>query len=244
MILADVRTRLGRDDARLVIRLLASAGGRDRASLEARLADEGLAALLDDPALLGALVRSPQAVRASLPLTCYVLVRHALRQAGLDDRAIADYVAAVLLPFGLRGRAHRLSEQDDELYDSLVALCAAVESGDPRRSFLARVHLGNYALWLSGLFPDHIEQRRWRRGGPDLGYYETLGRRGYRLAADHRLSGEYGMSTLYGHAADAFPRLRRALNALSDTLLFPHVQTPERVMRQVRDDVLLRLGEA
>jgi hypothetical protein len=163
-----------------------------------------------------------------------------MKSAGADDRCLSDYVAAILLHFGLKQRALQLSDHDDQTYDTLAAIGEEIEGNDAQRSFLARAHLGNYALWLSGLFPDHIEQRRWRRGGPDLGYFETMGQRGYRLAADHRLAGEHGLTPLFAAAAERFPTVRRALNQVSDRLLFPHVSTPERLMRQVRDEFPVR----
>jgi len=161
---------------------------------------------------------------------------------GEDDRALADYVAAIVLHFGVRDRATRIAEGDDEVYTTLASLLADVDSADARRSFLVRVHLGNYALWLSGLFPDHVESRRWRRGGPDLGYYEEMGRRGYQLAASHRLATEFGVGPLFDAAADRFGVLRLALTRVSDVLLFPHRHTPERLMRQVADESRHRLA--
>lgn len=236
MILANVRARLGREDAQLAVRLVARGSGRVQDAAEARLADEGLDALLDDPRLLEGLLEARQGAHASLPLFSYVVVRHALRAAGAEERVLADYVAAILLHFGLRQRATRLSEHDDATYDTLASLGEAIEGTDATRAFMARAHMGNYALWLSGLFPDHIEQRRWRRGGPDLGYFEEMGARGFRLAADHRMASDHGLAPLFDAAAERFPRLRLALNHVSDRLLFPHVHTPERLMRQVRDD--------
>ncbi len=235
MILANTRARLGREDAQLVVRLVARGSGRVQDEAEGTLADRGLDPLLDDPRVLDGLLSARQGAHASLPLFSYVVVRHALRQAGVDDRLVADYVASILLHFGLRQRARRLADHDDATYDSLAALGEELEGADAQRAFLARAHLGNYALWLSGLFPDHIEQRRWRRGGPDLGYFEAMGQRGFRLAADHRLANEHGLAPLFAVAAERFPTLRVALNRISDRLLFPHVHTPERLMRQVRD---------
>jgi hypothetical protein len=235
MILADTRSRLGRDDAQLVVRLIARGSSRAQDEAEATLADQGLDPLLDDARLLDGLLDARQGAHASLPLFCYVVVRHALRRVGEPDRQLADYVASILLHFGQRQRAQRITTHDDERYDTLAALGEALDAADGSRAFLARAHLGNYALWLSGLFPDHIEQRRWRRGGPDLRYYETMGTRGYRLAADHRLAGRHGLQPVYARAAERFPQLRRALNQVSDRLLFPHVHTPERLMRQVHD---------
>lgn len=236
MILANVRQRLGRDDAQLVLRLIARGSAEEYERGENALRDDGIDALLDDPRLIGALLDSPQGARASFPLFAYVVVRNALRQAGEGDRVLADYAASILLHFGLRDAAHRVGAADDEVYTTLADLLRDVESADGRRSFLVRAHLGNYALWVSGLFPDYIESRRWRRGGPDLEYYEEMGRRGFQLAADHRLASEHGLDALYTAAAERFAVMRVALNAVSDALLFPHHHTPERLMRQVRDE--------
>jgi hypothetical protein len=236
MILADTRHRLTRDDAQLAARLLAAEYGDDPADIEARIADEGIDTILDDPRLPGALLRQPRGAHASLNLFAYVMVRTALRRAGENDRGLADYVSAIVINFGIRDRAHRIAESDDEIYEALADLARDVDDSDGRRSFLVRTHLGNYSLWLSGIFPDFIEQRRWRRGGPDLDYYEEMGRRGFRLAADHRLAEEHGLTTLYATAAERFGVLRTALNAVSDRLFFPAVNSPERLMRQVRDE--------
>lgn len=235
MILADTRHRLTRNDAQLAARLLAADSGESVEALEARLADEGINAILDDPRLPAALLRDPRGAHASFPLFAYVMIRQALRRMGEEDRGLADYVSAVLIHFGFRDRAYRVSEGDDEVYTALAQLAEDVEDRDPRRSFFVRTHLGNYALWLSGLFPDYIEQRRWRRGGPEIEYYEEMGRRGFQLAADTRLAEEHGLSELYSAAAERFGVLRMALNGVSDSLFFPTVQTPERLMRQVRD---------
>lgn len=237
MIFANVRSQMDRVDAQLAVRLVARGSGKAQDEAEARLADEGIDPLLDDPRLMEGLLDARQAAHASLPMFCYVTVRHTLKAAGADERVLADYVASILLHFGLRQRATRLKEHDDESFTTLADICEAIESADQTRSFMARAHLGNYALWLSGLFPDSIEYRRWRRGGPHLGYYETMGAKGFRLAASHRLANEHGMTSVYEVAAERFPRIRCALNRMSDRLLFPHVHSPERLMRQVRDDM-------
>ena len=233
MILADVRHRLTRNDAQLAMRLIARGDERELEQCEAALRDRGIDALLDDPRLIGALMNAPQGACSSFPLFAYVAVRHALHEAGEDNRALADYMAAVLIAFGTKGRAERVADSDDERYDTLAALIGDANDPDAKRSFLVRAHLGNYALWLAGLFPDAISHRRWRKGGPDLDYYDEMGKRGFQLAADHRLAEQHGLRTLYAMAALRFETMRCALNNVSDRMLFPNVHTPERLMRQV-----------
>lgn len=236
MILANTRRSLTRDDAQLAARLIADGDDAELGRLESRLADEGIDAILDDPRLPEALLRMGRGALASFRLFAYVTVRDALRRTGEHDRALADYLAAMLVHFSRADHVHRIAQADDEVYGTLVDLLADVDDPDARRSFLVRVHLGNYALWLSGLFPDHIEQRKWRRGGPDLEYYEAMGQRGFELASRHTLATQHGLAPLYANAAARFGLLRLALNSVSDRLLFPHVNTPERLMRQVRDE--------
>jgi len=240
MIHATVRHHLSRDDAQLVARLICRDSGEPLEEIEHRLADQGIDAVLDDPRLPAALLRAGHGGRASLPLFLYVMVRHALRRVGEEDRRLADYVAAILMHFGMRDNAQRISAADDQVYDTLAALLADVDDPDGRRSFLVRTHLGNYALWLSGMYPDYIEHRRWRRGGPDLDYYEEMGRRGFQLAAGHRLADDHGLTMLFTTAAERFGLLRAALNDVSDALLFPDRYSPERLMRQVTSEARWR----
>ncbi|HEY7232606.1 MAG TPA: hypothetical protein VH539_00590 [Gemmatimonadaceae bacterium] len=242
MILANTRQHLTRNDAQLAMRILASGSDTELAELEARLAGDGIDAILDDPRLPLALLRSASGAHASLPLFAYVMVRHTLRRLGESERSLADYLASIVVHFGIRDRSTRLGESDDRIYAALTDLYHDVNDPDARRSLLVRAHLGNYALWLSGIFPDYVEHRRWNRGGPHLGYFEEMGRRGFQLAAEHRLAEEHGLAPLYAAAADRFGLLRLALNSLSDWLFFPNVHTPERLMRQVTDEAKWKLA--
>ena len=242
MLVANVRSRFTRADAHLALALLDQSGDETVEKSEERLRDEGLDAILDDPRLLRALLTTRLGSRASEPLFLYVVARHAMLQSGEDEVMLADYAASILLHFGLRDRANRIADADDETYDTLAALVGDVDGPDTRRNFLVRAHLGNYALWLAGIFPDYIEHRRWRRGGPPIDYYDEMGQRGFQLAAEHRMASEHGLKPMFALAAEKFPVMRVALNLVSDTLMFPNVSSPERLMRQVRDEARWKIA--
>ena len=105
----------------------------------------------------------------------YVLARHVLRQAGINDRKLCDYVASLLETFSrISGlQAPHLADERGQQYisDMLIALTRAT----PEQAFLLRAHVGNYSLFLSGIFHENT-QRRSRRGAPDLKFYEQVGR--------------------------------------------------------------------
>jgi hypothetical protein len=234
VILPNVRASFGRTEANAVLRLLDSGDPRARDQARDRLRTEGFDALLDDPRTLNAVLTADPGT--SPGLVFYLLVRHALLESGIDDRTLADYLAALLMEFGREDRAYRIQEGDPDRFFYLVDLMAAMDGPDGRRQFLLRAHMGNFALWLSGIFPDYVVARVQRRGAPGLGYFEAVGASGYRLAADSPLARRYGVDGVYRTAAGAFPALRVALNRIADRYLFRDGGSINRLLRRVADD--------
>jgi hypothetical protein len=83
-----------------------------------------------------------------------------------------------------------------------------------------RVAIGNYSLFLSGVFPARIRFRAERRGFPDLTYYEGVGRTQYLAASDHRLAQRYAVAEVLSTLAERFQTTRRALNDIADRLFW------------------------
>lgn len=191
--------------------------------------EEGIDALLDAPELPRLLREVRNLGSPSPALFIYVTMRSALRAVGIDDVPLSDYLGALVLEFGLQNRAYRIARHDDDEYRYLTDILRALQEHSGRRAFLLRAHLGNYSLWLTGVFPDYVVARRERRGAPDFRYYEDLGASGYLLAADHRLAHEYGLRDLYRRAAASMRPIRIALNRVSDRLLFPHASPVRRL---------------
>jgi len=235
MIAANVRAALGAADVQLATTLLATREDERRAIAE-RVNAEGPDALWDDPRLLDALVACRDLTAPPATLLMYVALRRTLLELGIDDRDVTDYCASMLLAFGKSDRAWRVSEHDENRYGYLVDLAAEAERNDGERGFQIRVHMGNFALWLTGIFPDYIAARRSRKGGPDLPYYEAMGRSGYLSASDHRLAGRLGLGGVLRSAGERFSELRVAMNRISDRLMFPAHVSADRLLRQVEDD--------
>lgn len=236
MIVPNVRTSFGRSEAAFLVWLLSRGAESERDRLEARVGEEGLDVILDDPRTLNAVLAGREFSSASAEMVFYLLVRHALLEDGLEDRLLADYVATLLVSFGRAGRAFHVEDGDQEFHH-LVDIVTAAGQASGSRAFLLRAHLGEYALWLSGLFPDHITARVQRRGAPGLDYYEELGSFGYRRAAEHVDAEQHGLGGVYRRCAEGFPTLRSALNRISDRYLFPaRGDRIERLLRQVSDE--------
>ncbi len=238
MIGTTVRASLTAGDEAVAIACLAGSAA-EAARLRARVREDGADVVWDDARLLPALLASTALTHPSAALFVYVALRRVLIEVGVDRRDLADYGAALVIAFGRGDRAWRPGERDENRYAYVTDLLEATARADSERQFQLLAHLGNFALWLTGLFPDHIAAKAGRKGGPDLGYYEAAGRSGFQRAAEHRLAGNYGLAELLGEAGERFTQMRVALNHLSDRMLFPHVHTPERLLRQVQDEFRL-----
>lgn len=180
---------------------------------------ESLNLILDQQRLFHALLEDRGLLGISTCFYFYVLVRHTLLRAEVDDRNLADYVAALLAEFASTRRMRGLSEEGEGATDYLVDLLRAMDEADESTRFLLTLHLGNYALFLSGLFSEYIEYRARRRAAPGLSYYEELGSGHFRAARSHRLAARYDLAPVLVSLAEKFGPTRRALNDLSDRLL-------------------------
>src|ERR1017187_1899452 len=181
------------------------------------LADEDSRDLiLADEPLLHALLERGGGLRVSSRFYFYILVRQVLRRSGIQDRAVADYVAEVLAAFSRTERAACVVPGQAAPLDYFFDMLAALQTADDRTSFFIRVHIGNHSLFLSGVFPERIRFRAEARGFPDLKYYEALGRTQYRVASDHRLAHRYELAGIFSTLADRFETTRLALNDIAD----------------------------
>lgn len=236
MILPTIRASISRDDALHLVELLGRNDKELREAARQRLEDHGVDALLDDPRVRNALLTDAD-VRIAPGVVFFVLVRQALIECGVDDSDTADFVASLVLAFGRARAAYRPSEDDSAEYFYLVDLLAELRSADPRRAFLLRSHLGNYSLWLAGLFPDYLERRHRRRGAPSVGYFDRMGSSGYATAARSREAEALGVREVFDRVGRDFVKVRFALNQVSERVMWPTGGDPvARLIRGVERD--------
>ena len=239
MILANLQERLTRKDLEFLVRALSQDDEQRKTELEQLLVQQGVDALLGRPELFQ-LLRDSQGLGSPSPeLFICVAVRETLRRVGIADARLSNYLGALLYEFGLRDRAYRISPHDDQVYRYVADIVADIDQESGRRRFLLQAHLGNFTLWLAGVFPDRISARKQLRGGPGMEYYETMGARGFRQAATNRIARSLDVADLYSRVADSFATLRVALNRLSDDMLFADYSSADKLMRQVRDEFRL-----
>ena len=192
----------------------------DTAALRDLLADdETRDQILDDDAIYRAVLERTGCLTISGHLYFYVLVRHSLRSAGISSRAVADYVAELLTQFTRTERTRARLPGETAPLDYFYEMLAALTRADERSTFELRSHMGNQALYYTGLFSERIGSRVRRQGFPDVGYYERVGRSSFASASRHRLAERFGLEEVFALLAECFHEARLALNELTERLI-------------------------
>jgi hypothetical protein len=219
VIQANCRVRLTAADIDFILAALHQKPGSAE-HLTQLLADpEARDVILDDEGLFRAVLEQRSCLPISAHFYFYILVRNTFRRSGLDDRNIADYVAAVLAEFSSVDRLHCRVHGQSAPMNYFVDMLTALQTVDETTSFFIRAHIGNHSLFLSGVFPDRIRYRTEVRGAPGLSYYEGLGRSNFKVAGDHRLARKYSLDGIFNELAERFQETRQALNDLRDRLI-------------------------
>jgi hypothetical protein len=183
--------------------------------------DEGLLdTVLEDARMLRAVLELVYPVDISVSLYFYVLVRHSLKEAGIDDVEVADYVAATLGEYAKGNRFGGVGGESRADFTYHVDFMEVFDKVSDYDRFLLHVHCGNQFLVMTGLFPRYLARRSERRGAPSASYYEGVARDSFRSAGAHPLANEFALRGVYHRLAEVFPATRGALNRMAEEYLF------------------------
>lgn len=228
----NCRAQFTADDFAFVVSTLAKSPG-DSVGLVQLLSDEAERdSILDHDMLYRAVLEHVGCLQLSPAFYFYILTRRVLRKAGIEQRALSDYVAAVLSAFSHTSQLcyHNPSGQDtpSRSFGYVTDLLEILAKAPPQQAFLLRSHLGDYTLFLSGIFAERVHAHAERRGAPGIDFYETVGKSSYRSAASHLPSKQSELQTTLEQLAAEFHVVRLALNQLAENLM--HFEAPSRLL--------------
>ncbi len=218
MIQANCRERFTADDFDFVVRTL-SQSESDSVNLVSLLTDtEARDSILDHPRLVSTVLDHATTLSISPQCYFYILIRHVLKETGLNDRALSDYLASLLERFSQTARMRSPADGHANPVQYVSDMLIALRSASPSQTFLIRAHVGNYALFITGMFHETV-QHRSRRGAPNVSFYEDMGRSSFKAVARHRLAQSCALTGVFDALAEEFREVRLALNRLADSLL-------------------------
>jgi hypothetical protein len=216
LIKPNCRVQFTAEDVEFITRVLGRGGAKDGCLVEL-LGDESTRdMLLDDETLLAAMLEWGACLKVSPHLYFYIMVRHALKRAGIPERDVADYVAELLAEFSAQSRIEAPVVGNSKPPEYFFEMVAALGHANDVGRFAIRAHMGNQSLFLTGVFPERIRRRAETRGFPDLHYYEAIGQSSFREASHHRLAERYHLAGVFETLGDRFREARAALNDLAE----------------------------
>ncbi|MCI0547682.1 MAG: hypothetical protein L0027_10405 [Candidatus Rokubacteria bacterium] len=163
------------------------------------------------------------------------VTRQTFGDLALDDRPAARYLSALLTRFARSEALYATDLLAGRRLDSVVEMLLAIEdtwqSGplrslawppaaaspafdvDPRVERNLRRHIGDYTMFMTGVFREHVE----RMGVID--YYEVEGRRAYRFVGDTAATGAEDDAALFRRLAQRFEQYAGALSYMRKVYL-------------------------
>jgi hypothetical protein len=148
------------------------------------------------------------------------LTRQSFWQLGINDATVAGYVAGVLNDFAKADNLFRVRSRAGRKVDSVVEILAgqpsaAADEAQVLKERSLRKYLGDYTLFMSGIFRNYVEGKGF------LDYYLEEGRRSYWTVSELDLSLYRTGFILFQELSKKFEYYSGALDYMRKTYFVP-----------------------
>lgn len=137
----------------------------------------------------------------------HTLTEASFEQVGMPDMELKIYVAGVLVDFVHVDNLYRIRDAQGRRLEYLFELQQESEQGDAAHARETQKHLGDYTLFMVGMFPEHLQRRR-RAVSP--AYYVAQGKIAYATVS--AMDGLRPSAALFRKLAEHFETCVQALN--------------------------------
>jgi hypothetical protein len=139
---------------------------------------------------------------------------------------VADYLANLLTAYANAPSAQPPASPEALETGYLADLLRASAKGSRESRFFIRSHIANYALYITGIFPERLRYHSRHQGTPDFAYFEELAQGNYQACAEDPLALQFGLDQVYAVLSKHYHAVRVALNRVAELQLYhgqPHV---------------------
>ncbi len=145
------------------------------------------------------------------------ITKDVFEEEGVDESVIV-YVSNLLNKFISANRVYKVSEDDKERQNYISDMLKAADKGDSHRIYLTDVHIGDYSLFLTGIFPECPENNRFL----DKGFYFYFGKRAYKAASHSSRSKKLGLEKVFDELSSDFEDYAFLLNSVKERYMPPN----------------------
>ena len=166
-------------------------------------------------------VERPRQVPADHPIRKMFrsLTEMSFEQVDLRDRDLMRYVADLLVEFVHIDNLYRLRDEQGRRLEHLVDMLIEIREQGPTDERETRKHIGDYTLFVVGLYPESLTRRR-RAVSPE--YYIAQGKEAYLVVAE--MDRAKPTETLFRKLSEHFEYCVTALNLEKTVLQDPFYQ--------------------
>jgi hypothetical protein len=133
----------------------------------------------------------------------------------LDDGRLLHYLVDLLDTFVDSETVHTVPGMEDQEFRYVFEMIEASQTSGERQSYRIFRHIGDYSLYLTGVFPDWIRYRHERKNRPmDVDDYSDFGRTYFNKASKHRLAREKRMEPVFKKLSEGYDLVRTSLEML------------------------------
>ncbi len=178
-------------------------------------------------------------VAPSLTRFFHRLVRRSLDDLRMEGDPAAAYLAALLTRFARTDQLYALRGAAGQRLETVVEMLLEVQRSwdfdqpdfDPFRERDVRQHIGDYTLFMTGIFREHVERRASTR------FYVREGKRAYQVVADFHRSALKPDARLFAVLAERFEGYARLLEYMKRVYLRAPDAPPalQPVIRLIRE---------
>ncbi len=140
----------------------------------------------------------------------------------LKDIRVSNYIANMLAKFSESSRLFKIRENEKESYQYIVDMIADSLQSDNTRRFYIYCHIGNYTLFLAGMFSEYLEYRfKYKRRPVDKQYYVDFGKTYYALASEHTNAKRNSLRETFSQLSVGFEVVAQVLHFMNRKYLYP-----------------------
>ena len=150
-----------------------------------------------------------------------VFVRRSLADKRIiGDKKVVNYIANLLSLFVAKSRLYRVERHDEHAHQYITDMIQEAQTADSRRQFLICAHIGNYSLFLTGIFSKYIEYcHQYKRRPVDVQFYVDFGKTYYERASEHTIARDFDLDETFFRLSIMFEVYKDALNHLAKQYL-------------------------
>jgi hypothetical protein len=147
------------------------------------------------------------------------LTAMSFEQIDVHDRDLMRYVADLLVEFVHVDNLYRVRDERGRRLEHLVDMSIELQEQGPADERETRKHIGDYAMFIVGLYPESLTRRR-RAVSPE--YYIAQGKEAYLIVAE--MDRSKPTESLFRKLSDQFEYCVTALNIEKTVLQDPFYQ--------------------